>query len=117
MHFEYIDCRGVCLFQLVDTGCVRVRFASSFSGIGGGRHKSIHLNAVLESRTANFAIFLSQEFKTIAENEEPQLQNKRGRLTTLRVSNEAENGEPQLHNKRGRLTSLCVSNEAENGEP
>ena len=32
---------------------------------------------------------------------EPQLQNKRGRLTTLRVSKEAENGEPRLHKKRG----------------
>jgi len=25
----------------------------------------------------------------------------------------AENGEPQLRKKRGRLTSLCVNNEAE----
>jgi len=31
------------------------------------------------------------------------------RLTTLRESNEAENGEPQLQNKRGRLTTLSVS--------
>jgi len=30
---------------------------------------------------------------------------------------EAENGEPQLQNKRGRLTTLDVINEAENGEP
>jgi len=36
-----------------------------------------------------------------AEKGEPQLRNKRGRLTTLRVSNEAENGEPQPQNKRG----------------
>ena len=55
--------------------------------------------------------------KNEAENGEPQLQNKRGRLTTLRVINEAGNEEPQLQNKRGRLTTLCVSNEAENGEP
>jgi hypothetical protein len=32
---------------------------------------------------------------------EPQLQKKRGRLTTLRVSNAAENTEPQPNNKRG----------------
>jgi len=55
--------------------------------------------------------------KKLAENEEPQLQNKRGRLTTLHDSSEAENEEPQLQNKRGRLTTLHVSNEAENGEP
>jgi len=36
-----------------------------------------------------------------AENREPQLHNKGGRLTTLRDSSEAENGEPQLHNKGG----------------
>jgi hypothetical protein len=33
----------------------------------------------------------------VAKNEEPQLQNKRGRLTTLRDSSEAENGD---HNSR-----------------
>jgi hypothetical protein len=36
-----------------------------------------------------------------AENGGPQLQNKRGRLTTLRESNEAENGGPKLQNKKG----------------
>jgi hypothetical protein len=35
-----------------------------------------------------------------------QLQHKRGRLTTLRVSSEAENGEPQLQNKRGEYFIL-----------
>jgi hypothetical protein len=44
----------------------------------------------------------------VAENEEPQLQNKRGRLTTLRDSSEAENGEPQLQNKRGIYLFLEV---------
>ena len=37
-----------------------------------------------------------------AKEGEPQLQ-KRGRLTTLRVSSAAENGEPQLQKKRGNL--------------
>jgi len=39
--------------------------------------------------------------KNLAENGEPQLQNKRGRLTTQRVSSEAENVEPQPQKKRG----------------
>jgi len=33
----------------------------------------------------------------------------RDRLTTLRVSKEAENEEPQLQKKRGRLTTLRVA--------
>jgi len=33
----------------------------------------------------------------------PQLQNKRGRLTPLRVSSEAEKREPQPQNKRGMI--------------
>ena len=41
--------------------------------------------------------------KNAAEKRESQLQNKRDRLTTLRVSSEAENGEPQPQNKRGKI--------------
>ena len=34
------------------------------------------------------------------------------RLTALCENSAAENGEPQLHKKRGRLTTLSVINEA-----
>lgn len=44
--------------------------------------------------------------QNITENGEPELQNKRGRLTTLCDNSEAEKGEPQLQNKRG--TNLFV---------
>jgi len=40
---------------------------------------------------------------------EPQLQNKRGCLTTLRTSNEAENREPQLQNKRGSSGKTIIT--------
>jgi len=43
-----------------------------------------------------------------AGNEEPQPQNKRGRLTTLRVSSEAENPEPQPDDKRGKSKELYI---------
>jgi len=45
-----------------------------------------------------------------AEKREPQLQSKRGRLTTLHVSSEAENGEPQLQNKRGTILNNIIIN-------
>jgi len=61
--------------------------------------------------------FINGKEEVLPENvdrEVPDLLKSR-RLTPLSVNNEAENEEPQPQKKRGRLTTLNVINEAKNG--